>query len=88
MSTSWLYHGFGVRGYRYVKTEYVWGGMVITMERPWQACRCVACGSENVWRHGWVVRRFRTVPIGRALPVGVQNLGVAGRPGPRGVKKG
>jgi len=65
MSTSWLYHGFGVRGYRYVKTEYVWGGMVITMERPWQACRCVACGSENVWRHGWVVRRFRTVPIGR-----------------------
>jgi hypothetical protein len=23
MSTSLLYHAFGVRGYRYVKTEYV-----------------------------------------------------------------
>ena len=28
MSTSLLYHAFGVRGYRYVKTEYVNGEVV------------------------------------------------------------
>ena len=65
MSTSLLYHGFGVRGYRYLRTEYVRGGMVMTIERSMETCRCVACGSENVWRQGWVVRRFRAVPIGQ-----------------------
>ena len=34
MSTSLLYHGFGVRGYRYVKTEYVEGAVVFTIEQP------------------------------------------------------
>ena len=64
MSTSLLYHEFGVRGYRYVKTEYVRGGMVMTIERRTETCRCTVCGSENVWRQGWVVRRFRALPIG------------------------
>ena len=31
MSTSLLYHGFGIRGYRYVRTEYVEGGIVFTI---------------------------------------------------------
>jgi len=31
MSTSLLYHGFGVRDYRYVKTEYVGGGVVFAI---------------------------------------------------------
>jgi len=64
MSTSLLYHGFGVRGYRYVRTQYVGGGVVFTIERKVGTCRCAACGSQNVWRQGGVVRRFRTVPIG------------------------
>lgn len=64
MSTSLLYHGFGVRGYRYVRTEYVGGVVVFTIERIRKTCRCTACGSENVWRQGVVVRRFRTVPMG------------------------
>jgi transposase len=59
-----LYHGFGVRDYRYVRTEYVAGGMVFTIERKMETCRCTACSSENVWREGGVVRRFRAVPIG------------------------
>ena len=33
MSTSLLYHGFGVRGYRYVRTEYVAGGVVFVIEQ-------------------------------------------------------
>ena len=68
MSTSLLYHAFGVRGYRYVRTEYVEGGVIFTIQRQTEACRCAACGSENVWRQGSVTRPFRTLPIGR-VPV-------------------
>lgn len=64
MSTSWLYHGLGVRDYRYVSTRYVTGGVVFVIERKPETYRCVACGSQNVWRHGVVVRSFRTVPLG------------------------
>ena len=64
MSTSLLYHGFGVRDYRYVRTQYLGGGVVFTIERKVGTCRCAACGSQKVWRQGGVVRRFRTVPIG------------------------
>jgi transposase len=38
--------------------------MVFTIERKMETCRCTACSSENVWREGGVVRRFRAVPIG------------------------
>ena len=64
MSTTLLYHGFGVRDYRYVRTQYIRGGIVFAIERKPKTCRCVACGSPNVWRQGIIVRRFRTVPWG------------------------
>jgi len=64
MSTSLLYHGFGVRDYRYLSTRYVAGGVVFVIERKPKTYRCAACGSQNVWRHGVVVRSFRTVPLG------------------------
>jgi transposase len=64
MSTSLLYHGFGVRDYRYLSTQYVRGGVVFTIERKAASYRCAACGSQEVWRQGVVVRRFHTVPIG------------------------
>jgi transposase len=64
MSTSWLYHGFGVRGYRYVKTKYVEGGMVVHVTQPREACRCSACGSSNVSPRGEHTREFRCLPIG------------------------
>jgi transposase len=65
MSTSLLYHVFGVRDYRYVKTEYVEGGVIFTIERKTATCRCAACGSESVWRQGSVTRPFRAPSIGR-----------------------
>jgi len=37
---------------------------MFTIERRAETCRCAACGSDNVWRQGVVVRRFRTLPIG------------------------
>lgn len=65
MSTSLLYHAFGVRGYRYVKTDYGEGAVTFTVEQPRESCRCPACGSDDVLGRGENVRRFRTVPIGR-----------------------
>jgi transposase len=64
MSTSLLYHAFGVRGYRYVKTEYTGGEVVFTIEQPRESYRCPACGSDDVIGRGQQRRRFRTVPIG------------------------
>jgi transposase len=71
MSTSLLYHAFGVRDYGYVSTAYVEGGVIFNIERKADACCCAACGSENVWRQGSVTRSFRTLPIGRR-PVTLQ----------------
>jgi len=64
MSTSLLYHAFGVRGYRYVKTEYVGGKIILSIEQPRESYCCSACGSGNVIGRGQTPRRFRTVPIG------------------------
>ncbi|MBV8233009.1 MAG: transposase family protein [Planctomycetaceae bacterium] len=64
MSTSLLYHGFGVRGYEYVRTEYPAGQIHFTIRQPRKALRCPACGSLEVRPHGTVERQFRTLPIG------------------------
>ncbi len=64
MSTSLLYHGFGVRGYRYQRTDYRQGEVVFTITQPRQSYRCAVCGSEDVTAKGKRKRRFRTVPIG------------------------
>jgi transposase len=64
MSTSLLYHAFGLRGYRYVNTSYLEGETVFRVEaKPEELC-CSACGSREVVRRGSVYRTFRTVPIG------------------------
>ena len=65
MSTSLLYHAFGVRGYRYVKTEYAGGEVIFTIEQPRESYACPVCGSADVIGRGQNCRRFRTVPIGR-----------------------
>ena len=64
MSTSMLYHGFGIRGYRYVRTEYIQGEIVFTIAQDPKTCRCPACGGKNTILKGGVVRRFRGPPIG------------------------
>lgn len=71
MSTSLLYHGFGIRGYRYVGTEYVDGEVVFRIEQDLATCRCSVCGSAHVAPRGRVERPFRSLPIG-AKPVTVR----------------
>ena len=65
MSTGLLYHGFGIRGYRYEKTDYVDGGVVFHVTQPKEKCLCSACGSPDVVLRGQAERRFRCLPIGR-----------------------
>ena len=65
MSTSLLYHAFGLRGYDYVKTEYTEGAVVFTVRQRPPTCRCPQCGSRELLHHGYEPRSFRTVPIGR-----------------------
>lgn len=64
MSTSLLYHGFGIRGYIYQKTEYVDGAIQFTIHQPSDRLRCSECGSRQVIRRGSRQRRFRGLPIG------------------------
>jgi len=74
MSTSLLYHAFGIRGYQYIRTDYQFGQTLFTIHQDPASCRCSACGSPRVHSRGQVVRRFRSLPIGRrptfvALPI-------------------
>jgi len=64
MSTSLLYHGFGVRGYRYVRTDYVEGEVWLSIEQLRDALRCPLCDSPEVTRRGEEWRTFRLPPIG------------------------
>ena len=64
MSTSLLYHGFALRGYQYVRTDYRDGQIHFTIRQPRKALSCPACGSRAVHPHGAAERQFRTVPIG------------------------
>jgi transposase len=78
MSTSLLYHAFGVRGYEYLSTAYVGGEVWFKVEQPRGKLCCPLCGSHEVTRRGEVARTFRTVPVGGKavwLTVGVARVG-------------
>ena len=64
MSTSLLYHAFGIRGYEYRRTEFVEGRMIFTIEQPRERLRCPTCRSPVVHAQGHVDRLLQTVPIG------------------------
>jgi transposase len=64
MSTSLLYHGFGVRGYHYVHQSFEAGQVTFRIEQPRERLRCPQCGSDDVWAQGGIERSFRTIPIG------------------------
>jgi transposase len=65
MSTSLLYHAFGIRGYQYTRTDYPGGQTVFTIHQKPETCRCSACGSPEVQMRGRIERRFRTLSIGK-----------------------
>jgi transposase len=64
MSTSLLYHGWGVRGYQHVATVFEQGTVRFSIEQSSDTFGCSSCGSEQVMMSGVVRRRFRSLPIG------------------------
>jgi transposase len=71
MSTSLLYHAFGIQGYRYVRTRYEKGCVTFTVGRARTDLRCSVCGGRKLILKGSVSRRFRTLPIG-SRPVWIE----------------
>ncbi len=64
MSTSLLYHAFGIRGYTYLLTEYHHGQVFFTIGQDPDTLRCSGCGSRDVGSRGHVERCFKSLPIG------------------------
>jgi len=64
MSTSLLYHAFGIRGYYHVNAQYKEGAVIFTIEQDKTTLRCAHCHSRLVIRRGQIWRKFRTVSIG------------------------
>lgn len=65
MSTSLLYHAFGIRGYNHVNTQFLGGEVFFWIEEKSENLRCPICRYRHVTRKGAVPRWFRSVPIGK-----------------------
>jgi transposase len=64
MSTSLLYHMFGIRGYEYRRSDFFEGRVCFSIEQPRKSYRCSECGSAAVHGQGHKERFLQTVPIG------------------------
>lgn len=64
MSTSLLYHAFGIVGYKYVRTRYENGAVIFKIAHNRFNLSCSCCGSKIILRRGTIMRRFKSIPIG------------------------
>lgn len=64
MSTSLLYHGFGIIGYHHVRTFFKKGAMFFKIIQQRVDLRCPLCNSRKVISKGKKMRVFRSLPIG------------------------
>ena len=65
MSTSLLYHGFGIRGYYYSNTDYLNGQILFRIKHDHWKLNCPDCKSRDFKKRGTVTRQFKTLPIGK-----------------------
>ena len=65
MSTSLLYHGFGIQGYQYVRTFFRHGAIWFKIKKDRISLRCPVCNSWKLILRGSITRLFRCLPIGR-----------------------
>jgi transposase len=63
MPRAILYHGFGIRGYQHLRTQFKEGCIYFHLVRSTN--RCSFCHSFKVTQKGFKVRTLRTLPIGR-----------------------
>lgn len=90
MSTSLLYHAWGVRGYSHVRTSYQEGRICFVIEQAPQTFRCAHCGSRQVEKAGQVVRCFHCLPVGEhraARPAALLLQVRQDAAGPRGLRR-
>jgi transposase len=64
MSTSLLYHSFGVSQVVYRSTSYQGGATIFHVEPHQSLLCCKNCNSRNVVKNNGKVRMFQTVPVG------------------------
>ncbi len=67
MSTSLLYHGFGITGKYYRRTIYEKGSIIFDIFQKDINLICPVCNSSKVIKKGSVTRKFRTPPMGKKL---------------------
>ena len=65
MTSSELYHGFGLEGYRTVATRFEQGRIVLEVESK-RPARCAECGSVHLIGRGRFPREFKVPPMGHA----------------------
>ena len=64
MSTSFLYHAFGLVGYNYVKTQYQGNAIIFTISHKREKLHCPACKSRKVILRGTIKRCFKAFRVG------------------------
>ena len=64
MSTSLMYHAFGLTDCTYVHQKFAKGSIIFRVRPKWRLIRCPVCRARNVIRRGFCIRRMRTFPIG------------------------
>ena len=64
MSTSLLYHTWGIRGYTHIHTRYEKGCTIFRVEQEAFSVRSSCCGSREVNKRGATERTFKTTPVG------------------------
>jgi transposase len=65
MSTSILYHAFGLKGIHYDATQYIQDCIVVRARMASQAIKCPHCGGEKATFKGQKRRLLRMSPMGR-----------------------
>ena len=64
MSTSLLYHSFGLVGYKYVRARYENGSTIFRVRQDRFNICCPNCQSKRFIFRGKTLRQFRSIPIG------------------------
>lgn len=59
MSTSLLYHGWSLRGYRYVRSHYLGGRVIFTVQPDPFTLACPVCQCRDILQHGCSFRMWR-----------------------------